>query len=207
MSPFSAVSQRAYSWATGASFEASFVDMARRHLARLRLTLGSDVTTWKRDYFSVSRSSTEVRILLACAAFTFLGCGASPPTLTSRAQATCAPSMCPFVGLWESSTRPRLFIDGDSLFAFTGWTQLIDPDVCVLTQQHGLYRHRLALHEGELRASICWVARRFRIHGEHLIDADGTVFSRADEPPGSSFLRAVATGDFGEELGRMVEAP
>lgn len=149
----------------------------------------------------------ETRIGLTLAVFTLLGCGASSPTLTSRAQATCAPSLCPFVGLWESSAHARLFIDGESLFAFTGWTQLVDPDVCVLTQQHGLYRHRLALHEGELRASICWVERRFRIDGELLIDADGTVYSRVDESDRDSFLRAVATGDFGEELGRLVEAP
>lgn len=50
--------------------------------------------------------------------------------------------MCPFVGVWESSAHAQLFIDGESLFALTGWMQLIDPDVCMLTQQHGVDANR-----------------------------------------------------------------
>ena len=144
-----------------------------------------------------------MRLHLTLAALMLVGCGASQPTLTSRAQATCAPSMCPFVGVWESSAHAHLFIDGDSLFALTGWTQWIDPDVCILTQQHGLYRHRLVLHEAELQASICWVERRFRIDGEQLIEADGTVYARIDESRSASLMQAVATGDFGEDLGAL----
>ena len=144
-----------------------------------------------------------MRLQLTLAALMLVGCGASQPTLTSRAQATCAPSMCPFVGVWESSPHAHLSIDGESLFAHTGWTPLIDPDVCSLTQQRGLYRHRLVLHEAELHASICWVERRFHIEGGQLIEADGTVYARVDESRSAWLMQAVARGDFGEDLGTL----
>ena len=63
----------------------------------------------------------------------------------------------------------------------------VSPLTLASRQQHSLYRHHLALHEGELRASICWVERRFRVDGEQLIDAEETVYSRVNESHGGRF--------------------
>lgn len=146
-----------------------------------------------------------MRFLLACTALVFVGCGASQAP-RSLARSTCAQAMCPFVGVWESSAHALLFIDGESLFAHTGWTQRIDPDVCILSQQHGIYRHRLALHGAELHASICSLERSFHVEGERLIESDGTAYSRVDESRAQTLMHAIATADVGEELGRFIDA-